>query len=333
MVVLGIDVSKARLDVALLRADGRRLYSRKLANSAQGAQRLLAWACRKRQVAPAEVRVIVEATGPYHETLASTLHEAGATVIIANPKRVRDYAQGLGLLSKTDALDARALAYYGADPQVLARLTPWQPPAPEMRTLRALCERLAAVEQDLSRERNRQEKAQASAAPAPIRDSLQRSLRALRAERDRLKQAIEDHYDQHPGLREQRALLQTIPAVGEASADRMLCVLGARAFGSARQAAAFCGLVPRRHESGATVRAPAHLSKQGDARLRAVLYMAAVVASRHNAELRTIYQRLLARGKCKMSALGALMRRLVHLAYGVLKHHTAYNPNLVSQGA
>lgn len=333
MVVLGIDVSKARLDAALLRADGRRVSSRKVRNSVEGARQVLAWACHKRSLSPAELRVVLEATGPYHDTLADTLHQAGATVIIANPKRVRDYAKGLGLLSKTDAVDARTLAYYGADPQVQARLTPWQPPAPEISTLRALCARLAAVEQDLQRERNRLEKAQAGAAPAAILDSLQRTLSALRAERARLKQAIEDHYDQHPGLGEQRALLETIPAVGKVSADRMLCVLGARAFGSARQAAAFCGLVPRRHESGRSVRAPAHLSKQGDARLRAVLYMAAVVASRHNAELRALYQRLLARGKCKMSALGALMRRLVHLAFGVLKHHTAYNPNLVSQGA
>lgn len=333
MTVLGIDVSKARLDAALLRADGRRIYSRKAANTASGAWQLLTWACQKRQVSPADLRVVVEATGVYHETLAETLHDAGATVIVANPKRVRDYAQGIGLLTKTDPIDARALAYYGADPQVRRKLVPWQPPAPEIRTLRALMGRLAAVEQDLQRERNRLEKAESGAREAPaVVDSIKRSLNALKAECDRLKRAIDDHYDQHPGLREQRAQLKTIPAVGNRSADQMLCVLGARDFVSARQAAAFCGLVPRQHDSGTSVHRPSRLTKQGAPRLRAVLYMAAVAALRHNPELKRVYDRLLDRGKPKMSALGALMRKLVHLAYGILKHRTAYNPCLVTRG-
>lgn len=332
MIVVGIDVSKEHLDAALLRADGHRIYSRKVRNNAEGAKQLLAWAYHKRDVAPDAVYAVMEATGPYHDTLAYTLHDAGATVIVANPKRVRDYAKGLGLLNKTDAVDARTLAFYGADERVQHQLTPWQPAAPEIRTLRALLARLAAVEEDLRREQNRREKAEANATPVPrpIQDSLRRSIKALKAERDRLKREIESHYDQHPGLREQRDRLKTIPAVGDASADQMLCVLGARDFTSARQAAAFCGLVPRQHESGSSVRAPSYLGK-GHGRLRAVLYMAAVAAVRHNPELSRIYHRLLARGKCKMSALGALMRKLVHLAYGVLKHRSIYNPDLVTQ--
>lgn len=330
MIVIGVDVSKERLDAALLRADGQRFYTRKVSNSAQGARALLEWASAKGAAAPAELRLIVEATGPYHERLAYAFHDAGATVIVANPKRVRDYAQGLGLLSKTDPLDARALAYYGA--QTHRPLASWRPPSTELRTLQALSARLAAVEADLGRERNRLEKSAASATPvpAPIRESLARSIAYLEAERKRLKDAIETHYDEHPKLREQRERLKSIPGVGDRSADEMLCVIAAREFTSARQAAAFCGLAPRQRQSGSSLRAPAHLGK-GPARLRAVLYMAAVVATRHNPELKRFYEHLLARGKCKMSAIGALMRKLIHLAYGILKHESAYDPALVTR--
>ncbi|MGH8160641.1 MAG: IS110 family transposase, partial [Gammaproteobacteria bacterium] len=270
-------------------------------------------------------------TGPYHETVAYTLHEGGARVIVANPKRARDYAKGLGLLTKTDAGDARALVYYGANERIQQKLTSWQPPSVQIRALAALLARLEAVEKDLRRERNRLEKTQAGAIAAPeaVLDSLPHSIKALEAERARLKREIEAHYDRHPDLREDRELLKSIPAVGDATGNQMLRVLGAPEFASARQAAAFCNLVPRQHESGSSVRAPARMPK-GAPRLRAVLYMAAVVAIQHNPELKRFYERLCQRGKAKMSAIGAVMRKLIHIAYGVLKHRTPYAPSLVT---
>jgi len=327
MAVLGIDVSKAKLDAALWLPDARKWYACKVDNDSAGYGKLLSWA-RSKAGAPADqLRVVLEATGVYHEAAAEALHDAGCPVVIANPKRVRDFAKGLGLLSKTDTVDARALARYGE----LHEAQPWQPPAPAVRVLRALLARLAAVDEDLQREENRWEKAQISQTPEVVRESLLRSLETLRHERKRLLQAIDDHHDQNPDLKAERDLLKTIPAVGNASANQLLCLLRGRSFDNARQAAALAGLVPVEYTSGTSVRGKPRLSKQGNPRLRAVLYMASVTALRYNPELRVIYDRLLARGKAKMAALGALMRHIVHIAFGMLKHQQPYNPALVSK--
>lgn len=328
MMLLGIDVAKQTLAAALWLPHKRRWYEREVRNDAGGVVRLLQWACERSGLRAADCRVVMEATGVYHEAAALALHEAGCTVVIANPKRVRDFAKGLSLLNKTDRVDARALARYGEQRE---ELTAWVPAPLEVRILRALYARLSAVEEDLQRERNRLEQCLLAAQPAAVGDSLQRSIQRLQQDCAQLKQAIEDHYDQHPPLKAQRELLQSVPGIGPVSADRMLCLLKRHDFHSARQAAAFAGLVPVACDSGSSVHKRAHLSKQGDPHLRATLYMAAIVASQHNRELRQHYQALVQAGKSKMSALGALMRRLLHIAFGILKHRTPYNPQRVAR--
>lgn len=327
MVVLGIDVSKAKLDAALWLPAVRKWYACKVDNDELGLGKLLSWALARSGVSADQLRVVMEATGVYHELAAETLHDAGCPVVVANPKRARDFAKGLGLLSKTDTIDARALARYGEIGEAQA----WQPPAPEIRMLRALLARLVAVEEDLQREENRWEKAQVSQTPEIVRESLQRSIEVLSKERSRLLKAIDDHYDQNPGLKAERDLLRTIPAVGEVSSNHLLCLLRGRHLSSARQAAALSGLIPVEYTSGTSVRGKPQLSKQGNPQLRKVLYMASVSALIHNRELRAIYDRLLANGKAKLAALGAVMRHIVHIAFGVLKHQKPYNPALVSK--
>lgn len=329
MVSLGIDVAKAKLDAALWIESSRKWYACKVDNDDAGGRKLLAWAQAKSGQPADALRVVLEATGVYHEATAQLFHDAGCTVVVANPKRARDFAKGLGLLTKTDGIDARGLARYGEH----GGAESWQPPAPEIRILRSLLARLAAVEEDLRREENRWEKAQISETPEIVRESLKRSLEALRLERQRLREAIDDHHDQNPGLKAQRELLQTIPAVGRVSADHLLSLLKGRSFNSARQAAALSGLVPVEYTSGSSIRGKPRLSKQGNSKLRAVLYMASVSALRHNPQLRAIYDRLVASGKAKMAALGALMRHIVHIAFGILKHQKPYNPALVSKMA
>lgn len=325
--IIGVDVSKDSLDVAVLISGRSRCYERSVRNDAGGVVRLLEWVEERTGQRAQDLTVIMEATGIYHEAATFALHAAGCRVIVANPKRVRDYAKGLGLLNKTDRVDARALARYGQENA--QELVAWVPPAPEIRLLRALYGRLQALEEDLQRELNRQQQAQVSGQPPAVCDSLARSIERLRTECAQLRQAIQDHFDQHPGLKNQRELLQSIPGIGPVSADRMLCLLLRHRFANARQAAAFAGLIPLVHRSGSSVHKRPKLSK-GEPKLRAVLYMAAVVASRHNRELKQRYQDLLRAGKAKMAALGALMRQLLHIAFGILKHQTPYNPNLVA---
>ena len=141
-----------------------------------GVAKLLVWAAHKSGVAPAALGVTLEATGVYHELAAEQFHDAGCRVVVVNPKRAHDFARGIGILTKTDRVDARALARYGTQ----EGLSQWMPPAPEIRALRALRARLAAVEGDLRRELNRQEKIQVSAAPGAVHDSLKRNILTLK---------------------------------------------------------------------------------------------------------------------------------------------------------
>lgn len=327
---LGIDVAKGKLALALQVGTRTRLYEREVDNDARGLARLRGW-LGERGCTLTQLTVVMEATGVYHEAAALALQQAGCRVIIANPYRVREYARGVGLLHKTDQVDTRVLVRYGKEQA--SQLIPWTPPPVEVRVLRSLYARLAAVQEDLQREKNRRQQALISAEPALIIDSLDTSVKRLRQECRRLRRAIKDHFNQHPDLKNQRALLQSIPGIGPVAGDLLLCLMRSHHFKSARQAAAFCGLIPRAHQSGTSVQGRSTLSKQGDAFLRAKLYFPAVVAMTHNPALRTIYQRLLHAGKCRLSALCALMRHLVHIAFGVLKHQCPYNPELLSRKA
>jgi len=323
MFYLGMDVAKAKLDCCLLldEASGKR-KTKVVRNTKPGIVDLLAWVA-KQNISPAELHVVMEATGVYHEQAALALADAGVTVSIINPAQVKDFGRGLAVRTKTDGVDSFVLARYGA----LLKPAAWTPPAPEARTLQALLARREAIAQDLQRERNRQEKADATDTPERIQKSLADSIGFLVKQLAELQQDIDQHIDRHPGLKNDLALLQSIPAVGPQVGSNMLSVMHSHDFGSAEQLAAYLGLVPVERQSGSSVLGRARLSKAGPARIRAVLYMAAVVATRHNLHVKAVYERLLARGKSKMSALGAAMRKLVHLCFGVLKTRQPYQYN------
>ena len=153
----------------------------------------------------------MEATGIYHEALAYALHESGANVYVVNPARVRDFAKSLGTRGKTDKKDSMVLARFGA----VNTLQSWQPEAPEIRTLRVLLARLESLDKDIQREENRLEKAEISQASAQVIESIQLMLKALKDEKRRLEQQINDHIDGHPKLKSDQALLQTIPGIGQ----------------------------------------------------------------------------------------------------------------------
>lgn len=319
MFYLGIDVSKAKLDCCLLDEAGDRRKSKVVANSGAGVAVLLEWADRQGVSAP-QLHVVMEATGVYHEQAAVALAGAGVVVSIINPAQVKDFGKGLAVRTKTDGVDSVVLARYG----MLLKPAPWQPPPAEARVLQALLTRRDAVAEDLRRERNRHEKACTANTPPLIIQSIETSIEFLEAELRRLQKAIDDHIDRHPELKRDMALLTSIPAVGERVGNNMLAVMHAHRFDSAEQVAAYLGLVPVERQSGSSVLGRARLSKAGPARIRAVLYMAAVVATQHNPHIRALYQRLIAKGKSKMSALGAAMRKLVHLCFGVIKTQLPY---------
>jgi len=323
MFYLGMDVAKAKLDCCLLLDEASAKRKTKVVNNTKsGIADLLAWIA-KQQVSSQQLHVVMEATGVYHEQAALALADAGITVSIVNPAQVKDFGRGLAVRTKTDGVDSFVLARYGA----LLKPAAWTPPAPEARVLQALLARREAVAQDLQRERNRQEKANATDTPERIRQSLADSIEFLVKQLAGLQQDIDLHIDRHPNLKDDMALLQSIPAVGPQVGGNLLSVMHSHDFGSAEQLAAYLGLVPVERQSGSSVLGRARLSKAGPARIRAVLYMAAIVATRYNPHVKAVYERLIARGKSKMSALGAAMRKLVHLCFGVLKTRKPYQHN------
>ena len=311
---LGIDIAKAKFAMALLLPDGK-VRHKSCANTPTGFAELAAW-LQRQQVTT--VHACLEATGTYGEALATWLHEAGHVVSVINPAIIHAYARTQLARNKTDRLDAELIARFTATQQPPA----WAPPAPEIRQLQALVRRLDALQGMRTQELNRLE---AGVAVAAVRASIEAVLANLNAQIAHVQQLIRDHLDRHPGLRAQRELLTTIPGIGEATAAVLIAELFDKSYTNARQAAAFAGLVPRIAESG-TLRGRSRLSKMGPGRLRKALYFPAIAALRFNPTIRAVRTRLRAAEKPSMVIIGAAMRKLIHLAYGVLKSGRAYEP-------
>ena len=323
MNVIGIDVSKDKLDCLWLRDSATGKAKAKVFNNhPEHHQALVEWAIKNLDCAITEVLFVMEATGIYHEALAYFLHEAGARVAVVNPARIRDYAKALGQRSKNDQRDSYVITHYGLTQQP-AR---WHPEPPAVRSLKALLSRLEAVEKDRRREENRLEKAAFSQAPADVIASIRTMLAALTAEKKRLEQLMDDHINSDPMLKKDVTLLKSIPGVGDVLSRYMAMVYHSRDFQGAAQMAAYLGVVPVEYESGSSVRGRPRMSKSGSGVVRAKLYLPAVVAARHNKQARELYQRLLKNGKTKMAAIGAVMRKMLHICFGVLKHQQAYSP-------
>lgn len=316
--VLGIDIAKAKFNVTLRWPDGRR-RRKACANTPAGCAELLAWLTRHGAHA---VHACLEATGTYGEWLATTLVEAGHQVSVVNPAIIHHYGKSRLLRAKTDAVDADLLADYTAHEHPAA----WAPLPRDVRELQALVRRLDALLGMQTDERNRQ---QAGALTPAVQDSIAAVLAQLDAQIDSVRRQIRAHMDQHPGLRAQRDLLISIPGIGEATAALLLAELFHKAFTSARQAAAFAGVVPRPNDSGTHVGRRV-MCKVGPPRLRKGLYFPAIAAIRCNPSLQPLAHRLRAAGKPPMLVIGAVMRKLVHLAYGVLKSGREYDPKLAN---
>jgi transposase len=200
----------------------------------------------------------------------------------------------------------------------------WRPPALELRELQALVRRLEALTEMRVAEENR---LAAGVTVAAVRESVEEHVAYLSEQIKRTEKLIRDHIDSHPGLKRQSELLDSIPGIGETIAAALLAeVPDLKQHGSARLVAAFAGLVPRERQSGRSVRGRVRLSKIGNARLRKALYFPAVTALRCSPFFQEWAEGLRQRGKSKMAVIGAAMRKLVHLAYGVLKTGRPFDP-------
>ena len=320
---LGIDISKNKFDCALIRDIGSsKIKTKALPNRLEGFNQLTQWLYKNIGEDLSLLKIFMEATGVYHEALAEHLHEKGIAVYLFNPADSAHYAK-YDSLHKTDKADSQSLARAGIDRLMHHKVRQWQPAAPHIKRLNALLARLDALQSDLQREDNRMEKAGFSSVPEAVSQSISTMQINLKQQISTITQEIEQHIDRHPDLKKDRALLRSIPGVGEVVSLRMTALYHSKDFTSASQMAAYLGLVPRKRESG-KYKGKAMLSKRGNPVIRAKLYMAAVVAKTWNPDINAHYRRLKARNKTEMQTIGAAMRRLVQICFGVLKHQCEY---------
>lgn len=314
----GIEVSAKELMVAVEREE-RAIPLKCFANDAPGHQAVL----RFLGGAGHTVRVCMESTGVYGLDLALVLARAGIEVMVANPRAAHHFATAMMQRSKNDRLDAGVLLEF-------ARRMPfqaWTPPRPAVLQLHALSRRLEALKDTQAAEQNRLHAAQATdTTPAAVRRDLERSLRSLRRAIARLTVEAVKIIRQDSDLKLRFDLLISAKGIGETSAIALLAELAlAPADLDVRQLVAYAGLDPREHSSGTSVHKKPRISKHGNIHLRRALYMPALVAIRRQPNLRAFYEHLRARGKARMLALVAVMRKLLHAIFGMFKHHTAFD--------
>lgn len=313
---LGIDIAKRKFDLAVL--NNGKIRSKVFENTLEGYEALLDWLATQ-GYAREELHACMEATSVYYEKLATFLYDAGIRVSVVNPLQIKAFGESLLTRQKTDRADAVLIARFAEQQSPML----WQPASREIRELQRLLARLEAVQQMSVQEQNRKHEAEGEAL-----ESVLRILTQLKAEEEKLRQMIRDHIDQNPNLREQHALLTSIPGVGDQVSSHFMAWLRPERFDDARQAVAFVGLSPRHRESGDSVRGKSRLSKVGHARLRKILYFPAMSAIRCNTAAKALAERLTASGKSGKVVIGAVMRKMIHWMFGVLKSGHAFDPDL-----
>lgn len=332
----GLDVSKATFDAALhlpspngRARDLRDLPAHTFDRTPEGVRQFLAWAdAHLAPYAPPDrprpvVRVAMEATGRYSIELAVWLlgERAKTAPAIVNPRQACHFRKSLNFRNNTDRIAARALAQYGVDRQP----APYQPFTPTQAQLRDLSRYRQRLVEDLVAEKNR---AGEGAESIMVRRLQKNRIQRLQRDIKRIEKEMEKTVAKDPVLKRDAELIDSIYGVGFITAIAVVAELGdLRRFTRGRQLSAFVGTAPCNEESGSTVRKRPRMSKAGEPRLRALLYMCAMVAVEGDNDFADTYHRLLDAGKSKMAALGAIMRKLLLVMRAVVISGQPYDPH------
>ncbi len=313
-IIIGADIAKKKFDVACL-LEGK-FKHKVFTNDAAGFASFVAWflsLCG--DISPL---ICMEATGPYSLPLADYLVNHGFSVSLVNPAKIHAFAKSELSRAKTDKADAKLIARYALKMQPPL----WTPPPANIRELQALVRRVEHLLEMIQMEQNRLETADAS-----THLSITNVLNTLETELKSTRKAIKDHINNYPDLKQRSDLLETIPGIGEACIAHLLLALSEHhGFTHAKQVAAFAGLAPVLRESGQW-RGNTHISKTGDSALRKVLYMPALCAKRYNPVIQVFWDRLQSNGKNGKAITCAAMRKLIHIAFGVIKSGKPFDPN------
>lgn len=317
--VIGVDIAKNTFDVATPLPNGKYRTRGKIPNNAEGFVQLDQWL--KLHAQP-DARVVMEATSVYHEALAEHLYHQGYAVIVVNPARVHYFKKSEGINYKTDKVDAKLLAAF-AQAKHESPLTLWAPEPVAIRRLRVLLRRLDDLQEMLQMERNRQE-----VADTVVQESIQSHISHIEKDIVQTRQMIKQHVDDDPDLRGKRDLLLSIDGIGEKTASVILAELGdLKEFRSARAVVSFAGLNPQLAESG-KFKGRTLISKAGSGRIRRALYLPSITAMNMSEPLMAMKERLRAKGKAGKQIVCAVMRKMLHIVFGVLKSGHPYDPKL-----
>jgi transposase len=318
MATLGIDISKATFDATLI-DDGRTRHHQQFANTAAGFHQLTRWL---RTFPVTTLHACMEATNIYWEDLAEYLVQQGYRVSVVNPARTKGFAMSQLQRNKTDNVDSGSIADF------CERLTPslWTPPRPESRQLRDLVRHVDGLKKTKTQHLNRLH----TCRNPVVQQSLRTIIETLEAQIRDMETQMTAIFTTHAELKAQRTRLLSIPGIGATTAAKILAEMpDLDQYQDARAAAADAGLTPSHYESGVSVRRRPRLSKVGKASIRGALYWPAITAMQHNPIMRTLKERLEHRGKQTHVIVGAVMRKRLHLAYGVLKHQRSFDPQYV----
>jgi transposase len=312
--ILGIDIAKQKFDVALL-VDGKTKH-KTCKNSAEGFETLMIWLERQ---GIQKVHACLEATGNYGEDLAIYLHEAGHTVSIVNPARIKGFGQSELIRTKTDKIDAALIARFC----LAMKPGSWTPPSPDIRYMKALVRRVDSLIDMRSQEKNR-----LSTAHGHVIVLIKEHIAYLDQEIEKIRKQIADLIGRNPQLKQRKELLDSIPGIGKATIPHLLAELNdLDKFTHVREMVAFIGLAPKETLSGSSIKGKPRLCKIGHARLRKALYMPALVSIQCNRVMIAFYNRLKEKGKNGKVIVCAIMRKLVHVIFGILKSGKKYDPN------
>jgi transposase len=309
---IGIDISKASLDV-FVQPTGAHWQ---VPNTQPHIDALT-----EQLAASHAERIVLEASGGYEVALAAALATRELPVVVVNPRQVRDFARATGQLAKTDQIDAQVLARFGEAirPQLRAL------PDATTRAVRALVSRRRQLQQMLTAEQNRLVSAAVQDAPEPLRDQLSEHIEWLRRQLADIDDDVQRQLRESPVWREREDLLRTIPGIGPVTSSTLLSQLPELGQLDRKAIAKLVGVAPLNHDSG-TIRGRRRVWG-GRGGVRAVLYMAALVATRCNAPIRDFYQRLRAAGKPAKVALVACMHKLLVLCNSILRSATPWRPS------
>ncbi len=325
---VGADVAKSTFDAALVRCNQhypdtplREIPACTFERSSKGVQAFLSW-LDAQGLEDTDVRVVMEATGNYSTELAVWMLSQRQTLrpAIANPRHTSAFIKSMGLRNKTDRLEARALGFYGVERRPLA----YEAPSPEQAELRALSRYRDSLVRQRTALKNQMKETCGSTF---VQKNKAKRLRLLTRDIERVEEQMKALVAQHEDLNRDIELLMSIYGVAFINATTVLAELGdLRRFTLARQLSAFAGMSPRHRQSGTSIHGRSRLCKQGNSRVRQCLYLSALAAIRGNNQLRDTYQRLLAQGKPRMVALGAIMRKLLTLMRAILISGKRYQP-------